>query len=83
MSAISELVQWRLEPLGSSWPVQRKPLTELAGAITSAAAVRGTLAGVEPAHAELAALAQVLEVKIQQQRYTDALTLLPRILERL
>lgn len=73
--------RWSMEPLGAGWPVVL--LDDLAGILGPAKAVRQELAGVDVRQIELAALCAALETSCNTQRYSDAIALLPAVLERL
>ena len=74
--------RWALEPVGAGWPVRGKRLHRLGGALAMEAVKRPELAQVDIRHAELAALVFALEREYTRQRYTQAIELIPAILER-
>lgn len=72
--------RWSMEPIGAGWPVVL--LDDLAVALGQAQAVRPELAGVDVSQVELAALCDALEAGCNRQLYSDAIALLPDLLER-
>lgn len=75
--------RWSLEPIGAGWPTKPKLFDQLNEALALAKAKRPDLAAVTLAQAELAALSFALEVCCQRQRFSEALALVPALLERL
>ncbi|EHA13922.1 hypothetical protein HAL1_19206 [Halomonas sp. HAL1] len=75
--------QWSLEPLGAGWPEATKGLKKLGPAILEVAKIRVALNGVIIQQAELSALAFALERECNRQRYLQALTLIPELVERM
>ncbi|WP_079202266.1 hypothetical protein [Pseudomonas sp. CC6-YY-74] len=73
--------RWSMEPLGAGWPVVR--LDDLAEMLGRSQAVRQELAGSDVCQVELAALCAALEAGCNRQLYSDAVALLPALLERL
>ncbi len=73
--------RWSMEPVGAGWPVAR--LDDLAEVLEQARLGRKDLARVCVGHLELAALCAALEVACNAQRYSDALSVLPDLLNRL
>lgn len=75
--------QWSLEPVGAGWPESEREFAHLPKAFAKAASERPELAAVPLEHVEAAALAFALERLCGRQRYTHAMKLLPRLLQRM
>src|SRR5690606_34581009 len=75
--------RWSLDPLGSAWPANDKGLTDLEAALEAAVANghRGALKKVSAAQARLAARAHLLEQLLTRQQYSQALDLIPLLLD--
>lgn len=73
--------RWSMEPIGAGWPVLR--LGDLAELLGQAQLLRKELQGLEAWQVELAALCAAIEASCNAQRYSDAIALLPAVLERL
>lgn len=75
--------RWGLEPVGAGWPLHKGWPERLAAALSQAARQRPELAGIERPRVELAALAHAMEAHYLRQRYSQALQLLPDLLDAL
>ncbi|MPT17399.1 MAG: hypothetical protein E2579_06525 [Pseudomonas sp.] len=73
--------RWSMEPLGAGWPILC--LGDLAELLARAQVTRQELVEVDARQLELAALCAALETSCNTQRYSDAIALLPAVLERL
>jgi hypothetical protein len=74
--------RWAIDPLGSGWPVQEKMLLRLSEVLQRAQEQNERIALVPKERVELAALCSALERECRRQMYTNALNLLPALLER-
>lgn len=73
--------RWSMEPVGAGWPVLR--LDDLPEVLEQARVRRKDLTEVCVCHFEIAALSAALEAACNTQRYSDALSVLPDLLNRL
>ncbi len=74
---------WGLEPIGAGWSIKTNQLAELSNIVNSASKSRASLSGIPATDYELAALIYAIDSKANQQRYKDAISLLPSLFERL
>jgi hypothetical protein len=74
---------WSLEPLGAGWFSAGKNMKLLAWHIELEAKQSGKLAKIDPELAQLSALVYELERLLKRQCFSAALSLLPRILNKL
>ncbi|MCY1441758.1 hypothetical protein D9M71_580920 [compost metagenome] len=75
--------RWSLEPIGAGWPILPYWFEQLDDMLKKAAELCHDLAGVTTKQVELGALSFALDGYCQRQRFSEALSLLPKILERL
>lgn len=75
--------RWSLDPLGSAWPVNEKALADLAASLETAIehGQRVALKTVSAAQARLAARAYLFEQLLIRQQYSQALDLIPSMLD--
>lgn len=75
--------RWALEPLGAGWLVFGGWFNELAVVLENAKTANPRLSDYPLVQVELAALCFALDQHCQRQQYSQALALVPQILERL
>lgn len=75
--------RWALEPLGAGWLVFGGWFNELAFVLENAKTANPRLSDYPLVQVELAALCFALDQHCQRQQYSQALALVPQILERL
>lgn len=78
---VSHWANWKIEPVGSNWPVSHR--AELIGAIEDAKKNRPDLNDIDTATFILCALTYTFERLCARSNFVDAVNMLPEILEQL